>query len=160
MSSKSGQEPPEEVELFRFFVPGKLAYRDAARAFLAYVCDQLGQAGRLAPDMGHRVISSFVEGFNNAVIHAYKGVTPGPIEVVMEVTATRLRVQIADEGRTFSPEDVPEPDLESLPEGGLGLFIMKNFMDAVHYERIKDRNVLTMEKALRAETSPMVSEKG
>lgn len=160
MSSEPQENAAQDAEFFRFLVPGKLAYRDAARAFLAYVCDQLGKRGRLAPDVGHRVISSFVEGFNNAVIHAYKGLPPGPIEVMMEVDARRLRVQIADEGRTFDPKDVPEPDLESLPEGGLGLFIMKNFMDSVHYERVEDRNVLTMEKALEAGDFSGISEKG
>ncbi|MCK6550916.1 ATP-binding protein [Myxococcota bacterium] len=135
-------------ERFRFVLPGRLEYRDAARAFLAYVCEQLAKNQALPEDVGHRVISAFVEAFNNAVIHAYKGVPPGPVEVEMNVTPDRLRVTIADEGVTFVPSNVPEPDLDALPEGGLGLFIIRNFMDHVGYERIGGRNVLTMEKLL------------
>jgi anti-sigma regulatory factor (Ser/Thr protein kinase) len=143
-----------EVERFRFVVPGRLEYRDAARAFLAYVCDRLAGRGRLPPDLGHRVISAFVEAFNNAVIHAYDNGDPGPVEVEMEVHEDHLCVRILDEGQTFVPEKVPEPDLDALPEGGLGLFIIRNFMDRVRYERSGDKNVLTMEKDLRPSNAP------
>src|SRR5262245_61416534 len=56
---------PTEGEVFRFVLPGRLEYRDAARAFLAYVCDQLAKKNTLPEDVGHRVISAFVEAFNN-----------------------------------------------------------------------------------------------
>lgn len=141
-----------EVEQFRFVVPGRLEYRDAARAFLAYVCERLAGRGRLPADLGHRVISAFVEAFNNAVIHAYDGEATGSVEVEMEVHPSHLSVRILDAGRTFVPEQVPEPDLDALPEGGLGLFIIRNFMDRVDYRRQGDKNVLTMEKDLQTST--------
>lgn len=150
------QPPPSEssdgrtnhVETFRFVVPGRLEYRDAARAFLAYVCGRLSASGRLPTDFAHRIISAFVEAFNNAVIHAYEGTAPGPVQVDLEVRQRVLSVQVSDQGRSFVPHEVPEPDLESLPEGGLGLFIIRSFMDRVHYARKDRRNVLTMEKDL------------
>ena len=134
------------AEQFRFELPGRLEYRDAARAFLAHVCDRLAHRGSLPEDAGHRVISAFVEAFNNAVIHAYEGRNPGPVRVELDVDEARLRVRIIDQGSAFALEEVPEPDLDALPEGGLGLFIIRNFMDDVRYERIDQENVLTMEK--------------
>ena len=139
---------PPEGESFRFVLPGRLEYRDAARAFLAHVCDQLCQTKTLPEDAAHRVISAFVEAFNNAVIHAYKGIPAGPVEIELRVLKDRLRVTVSDQGKSFAPDKVPEPDLDALPEGGLGLFIIRNFMDSVRYERIGSRNVLTMEKML------------
>jgi serine/threonine-protein kinase RsbW len=140
----------EEAERFRFVVPARLKYRDASRAFLAFVCDQLAREKALPEDVAHRVISAFVEAFNNAVIHAYKDTTPGSVEVEMIVMRDRLRVVVSDRGHPFVPESVPEPDLDALPEGGLGLFIIRNFMDHVNYARVGDQNVLTMEKMLHA----------
>jgi serine/threonine-protein kinase RsbW len=139
------------VEEFRFVTPGRLEYRDAAKAFLAYVCDRLVGRDAMPEDIGHRVISAFVEAFNNAVIHAYQGQVAGPVEVELSVSADRLSLKVIDEGVSFAPEDVPEPDLDALPEGGMGLFIMKSFMDHVEYHREDGRNVLTMEKMLKEE---------
>jgi serine/threonine-protein kinase RsbW len=138
-----------EGERFRFVIPARLKYRDASRAFITFVCDQLAKEKALPEDVTHRVISAFVEAFNNAVIHAYKGTTPGPIEVEMMVLRDRLRVTVSDKGHVFVPDNVPEPDLDALPEGGMGLFIIRNFMDRVSYARVGDLNVLTMEKMLQ-----------
>ena len=60
----------DREQRFLFVVPGCLEYRDAARAFLAYVCDQLARKKAFPSDTSHRVISAFVEAFNNAAIHA------------------------------------------------------------------------------------------
>lgn len=145
-SSLTGVEPLTETEHFRFVVPARLEYRDAARAFLAYVCDRLVHRGEFPEDMGHRVISAFVEAFNNAVIHAYKDRPAGPVEVDLQVSPRALRVVVVDYGQTFRPDLVPEPDLDALPEGGLGLYIIRSFMDDVAYERVDHRNILIMEK--------------
>lgn len=100
------------------------------------------------------MISAFVEGFNNAVIHGHQIQPDSPIQVGMKVTDTYLEVRIADRGRPFAPEQVPEPDLDALPEGGLGLFIMRNFMDHVRYERNGDENVLIMTKRIEGAEPP------
>lgn len=147
-SSPSGSAGAHAAALsrFRFELPGRLEYRDAARAFLAHVCDHLARRGQLPADAGHRVISAFVEAFNNCVIHAYAGMTPGPVKVQLEVGDDALTVEVTDFGQAFEPADVPQPDLSALPEGGLGLFIIRNFMDQVQHRREDGANVLTMVK--------------
>ncbi len=153
--SRGSQSPASEgADRFLFVVPGRLQYRDAARTFLAYVCDELSGRGAFPEDVGHQVVSAFVEAFNNAVIHAYHGMPSGPVEVALEVGRGELEVRVTDRGQSFAPETVPEPDLDALPEGGLGLFIIRNFMDDVCYERVGDKNVLTMTKSLLASTTP------
>jgi serine/threonine-protein kinase RsbW len=140
-------------EVFRFAVPARLEYRDAARGFLTYICRTLVDEELLPDGADHEVASAFVEAFNNAAVHAYRGLPPGDVEVEMRVSPERLEVRVSDFGREFEPAGVPEPDLEALPEGGLGLFIIRNFMDRVHYESRAGRNVLTMSKALTATSS-------
>ena len=48
---------------------------------------------------------------------------------------------------------VPDADItlsaEDRPIGGLGIFLIRQIMNEVRYERIEDRNVLTMEKKLQ-----------
>lgn len=149
LAPTQGQPAQDGDEVFRFVLPGRLEYRDAARTFLSFVCDRLVKTQVLPEDLGHRVISAFIEAFNNAVIHAYRGRPVGPVEVELAVGHERLALKIIDEGRGFRPENVPEPDLDALPEGGMGLFIMRSFMDSVEYHREQDKNVLTMVKSLR-----------
>ena len=144
MDGSNGQGP---LERFQFALPGRLEYRDAARAFLAFICERVAERHGLPGDLGHQVVSAFVEAFNNAVVHAYRNQEPGPVRVDLTVGASHLELAIGDEGASFSPERVPVPDLEALPEGGLGLFIIRNFMDDVSYAREGGRNVLTMRKS-------------
>jgi serine/threonine-protein kinase RsbW len=146
------------AERFRFGVPARLQYRDAVRAFIDHICRQLVGRRYLTEKEAHGVVSAFVEAFNNAVIHAYDGHAAGPIEVAMSVDPRHLQVEVRDAGRTFVPEDVPEPDLDSLPEGGLGLFIIRSFMDDVRYERRGLQNVLMMRKRLDGAAEPPASE--
>jgi serine/threonine-protein kinase RsbW len=150
----------EGAETFRFVVPARLEYRDAVRAFLSQLCDRITRSHELPPDVNHRVISSFVEAFNNAAIHAYADLPPGVVDVTLQIEPGRIALTICDEGRTFVPEKVPEPDLDALPEGGLGLFIMRNFMDTVRYERAGSRNYLIMEKRLVGGAAPGPSPEG
>lgn len=92
------------------------------------------------------VISAFSEAFNNVVQHAYSAKV-GMVEIDVEIATRGLQIAIADRGSGFAIAEVDEPDLESLPEGGLGLMIIRSFMSSVDYERRGDRNVLTMSKA-------------
>ncbi|MBK8013478.1 MAG: ATP-binding protein [Deltaproteobacteria bacterium] len=147
-----GREPPQgpKGEAFLFVLPARLEYRDAARAFLSHLC--------LRMEAQHHIISAFVEAFNNSVLHAYEGGPPGAISVDVFLGDEILRVVVTDEGRPFEPRDVPPPDLDALPEGGLGLFIIESFMDRVRYDRIDGRNVLSMEKHIAKAEEVALSE--
>ncbi|MBI4816424.1 MAG: ATP-binding protein [Deltaproteobacteria bacterium] len=138
----------DSVERFKFVLPARLEYRDAARTFLGFVCDRLVASGKLDAEAPVRVSSAFVEAFNNAVIHAYDR-RPEPIEIELEVGTKRLALRLIDSGVGFRLDDVPTPDFEKLPEGGMGIYIMRSFMDRVRFSREGSKNVLTLEKDLR-----------
>ena len=60
---------------------------------------------------------------------------------------------ISDSGKAFDPTAAPEADItldvEDRPIGGLGIFLVRNIMDSVHYERVDGKNILTMSKNLQ-----------
>lgn len=127
-------------------VPARIEYRDHVGALLAEVCR--GQiAGEQGALLGHQIVSVFNEAFNNAVLHAYKGTTGGMIEIELTIDPPRIELRIADNGRSFDPRAVKEPELDKLPEGGMGLFIMRSLMNEVHYQP-GDPNVLRLVKYL------------
>ncbi|HEU4533898.1 MAG TPA: ATP-binding protein [Polyangiaceae bacterium] len=119
--------------------PGLLPYRDVALRVVSASCKvagKLGGAGALRPskDFADQVVSACGEALNNIFIHGYRDLPPGEVVVEIEFEPKRLVLRILDDGRSFDPTLIPPPDLDGLPESGMGLFIIRSFMDVVSYE--------------------------
>lgn len=132
-------------------IPPTLEYRDLALRAVAAACKLVG----LGNGAGHKsqfddhVVSAFGEAFNNLALHGFRDRPRSDIHIEIDVGQDWLTIRMTDRGAGFDFDHVPAPDLDTLPEGGLGVFIIKSFMDQVEYERGAE-NVLTMTKRLRA----------
>jgi serine/threonine-protein kinase RsbW len=131
--------------VIRIKLPCLLEYRDLAMRMVTSACKLV--EGR--DEWDAQVISAFGEAFNNVVIHAY-GSGGGDLEIEIEPTADQLTIRLLDYGKPFDMESVPVPDLDTLPESGLGIFIIKSCMDTVSYTG-GSPNVLSMTKYLSHE---------
>jgi serine/threonine-protein kinase RsbW len=139
--------------MIRLRVPGALKYRDLAVRAVAAACKLVGPrevASRRQFD--DQVVSAFGEAFNNAALHSYSGRDHGEVEIEIDVAAEAVTIRLLDWGNSFAMDDVPDPDLDLLPESGLGIFIIKSFMDDVSY-RAGSPNILSMTKRLAKESS-------
>jgi serine/threonine-protein kinase RsbW len=141
---------PDRGRLVSVSVPARIEQRDPVGALLVAACRALvpGERGEV---IGNQVVSAFNEAFNNAVLHAYEGTPEGTVEVSLDRESGYLVLEVADHGRSFDPQMVAPPDLDSLPEGGLGLYIMRTLMNEVHYQA-GDPNVLRLVKYIGGET--------
>ena len=81
------------------------------------------------------------------------GFEPGDrpeVVVRMEHSHTDFVVEVSDNGKPFNPLDHPEPDLnqplEERPIGGLGIHLIRKFVDQLAYRRDAGRNILTLRK--------------
>ncbi len=83
------------------------------------------------------------EAINNAIQHAPLQTPPGAeptISIVIETSPTGLWIDIIDEGRL--KKDLPKADAmanqpswaDELPEGGLGLMLIRSLMDEVDHQ--------------------------
>jgi len=97
------------------------------------------------PDFEAEVISAFGEAFNNVAVHGYRDSTPEAVQIEVDWDAEKLAITMIDTGRTFDPATVAEPDLDQLPENGMGWFIMTSCMDEIDY-RPGPPNVLRLVK--------------
>jgi serine phosphatase RsbU (regulator of sigma subunit)/anti-sigma regulatory factor (Ser/Thr protein kinase)/putative methionine-R-sulfoxide reductase with GAF domain len=91
------------------------------------------------------------EACSNIIEHAYEGIEGGEIECTCSQDAHVLKIILRDHGRPFDPSVVPDPDLgaklEDRQVGGLGIFLMKQLMDEVHFEPLGESgNLLTLVK--------------
>ena len=142
--------------MIRLRVPGALKYRDLAVRAVAAACklvgdgDPTGSGDRVFID---QVVSAFGEAFNNAAIHSYRGNKPGDVEIEVDVGANHITIRLLDTGNSFDLAMVPAPDLDTLPESGLGLYIIRSFMDDVKY-LAGTPNVLSMTKYLDPGSRP------
>ncbi len=129
-------------------IPSSLAYRDVAIRLVASVCKLVPGSWDAFQD---EVISAFSEALNNVVLHG--GAPPGALlELDLELGEGQLTIRLRDYGKSFDPRTAPEPDLASLPESGMGTFIIRSFMDEIAYQG-GSPNTLTMTKYVRTEQS-------
>jgi serine/threonine-protein kinase RsbW len=128
-------------------VPGAIAYRHLAIRLVSTACKMALESSEEeeAPDFEAEVVSAFGEAFNNVAVHGYRDVTPEPVQIEVDWDADKLAITMIDTGRTFDPSAVAEPDLDQLPENGMGWFIMTSCMDEIDY-RPGPPNVLRLVK--------------
>jgi len=85
----------------------------------------------------------------NIVKHAYAQ-TSGRIymTLLLEEQPLRLTITLHDTGRAFDPTRVPLPKLGELQEHGFGLFLVRQLMDEVIYERNSSGNTWKLVKTI------------
>ena len=85
--------------------------------------------------------------------YAYPG-NEGVIDISFEISDNpkQLKVVIKDKGKDFNPLEKEDPDLDESVEkrkiGGLGIYIVKNMVDDIKYQRLNNENILEFIKNL------------
>jgi len=74
----------------------------------------------------------------NVIEHAYDDDTSKEVEIRASVDETSVQIEVVDTGKGFDPAAVEQLKVKDLMtakrSGGLGMRLMKSFMDEVHYE--------------------------
>jgi len=91
------------------------------------------------------------EACSNIIEHAYGSDKGGEIECTCIAANNCLTIILRDHGKPFDPSGGTEPDLvsgiEQRPLGGLGVYLMCQFMDEVRFEALGEAgNLLIMVK--------------
>jgi sigma-B regulation protein RsbU (phosphoserine phosphatase) len=88
----------------------------------------------------------------NVMTYAYPKGTLGTVQIDAEANDQRLKLVITDQGSPFDPTAKEDADItlsvEDRPIGGLGIFLVRQLMDSINYERVNGSNVLTLRKKL------------
>ncbi len=119
-----------------------LEYRPLAIELVTAVVRQVEQA---ESDFVHELVTAFGEAFNNIVIHGYRDIADGMLDIEADIEDGAIRLRLIDSGRAVDFADCVEPDLAALPESGMGVFMMHALVDEVLYSE-GSPNVLSLVK--------------
>jgi len=93
------------------------------------------------------------EAVSNIIFYAYEDRKEGEdIYISLKREDKILTVSLTDTGKRFDPTMKEDPDIslsaEERPIGGLGIYLMKQIMDEVNYQRKDNQNILIMKKKI------------
>ena len=116
--------------------------------FMDHVCEAMGFDELTTMQMNLAIEEAVV----NVMNYAYPEGTTGSVNIEVQANDARLKFVISDSGKHFDPTSVAEADTTLSAEdrsiGGLGIYLVRQLMDSVNYERIGGFNVLTLRKKL------------
>jgi serine/threonine-protein kinase RsbW len=117
----------------------------------SFVRNLLEQLPGLTDDheMVNNLELAFNEAFANIYEHAYGSDRKGPVIIEIRISPHEIQFQFEDFGEGFDPSTLIEPDLERPLDGGLGVWLIRHFMDEYIYSREDNtRNILRLVKKL------------
>ena len=99
------------------------------------------------------------EACSNVMEHAYESDGTQQVSIRATLDQDAVEIVVVDTGKGFDPSSVEQKKLQDMVAakrtGGLGMRIMKSFMDEVHYQMLPGvKNELRMVKRLKKEGVP------
>ncbi|MDR1255170.1 MAG: ATP-binding protein [Puniceicoccales bacterium] len=131
-------------------VNSELCHLPKVVGFVEKVCKQ----ARLSEKSLIPIAIVIEEIFTNIVHHAYSEGIVGTIEVNCRIRTNPRKIEIVfmDDGKAYNPLEQKDPDttlpVEERAVGGLGILIVKKWVDNIRYTHKQDRNHLSIEKVL------------
>jgi serine/threonine-protein kinase RsbW len=122
---------------------------ERVNTFVAEICEELHLDAELQMNL-NLVMEEMV---SNVIFYAYPQGATADIELLAESDGKELTFVLSDQGVAFDPTQKEDADVDVNPAdrelGGMGIYIVKNIMNQVTYQRLKGKNLLTMKKSIK-----------
>ncbi len=110
----------------------------------------LCRAAGFSPRVAGEVELAAAEAVTNIIDHALMEDPEARFHLSAWAWKGCVEVVLVDQGPSFDPREAPAPDLdaplEDRPVGGLGIYLMRHFLDSVAWERDQGRNILRLRR--------------
>ena len=101
----------------------------------------------ISPNLTNRIDMCAEEIFANIAFYAYPEKN-GFVEAEIKKLSDCITFKFIDEGIKYNPLERPNPDIDLPPEqrplGGLGIFMVKEIADDIHYYYENNKNILSL----------------
>lgn len=119
---------------------------------LAGKIENLAEEWELSLDLAMKINLVIEEALSNIIFYAFNDKSKHEIKISVSIENNTLTIKFTDEGILFNPLEHEKPDI-NLPAdersvGGLGIFLMSQIMDEMHYNRKGNENILTLKKSI------------
>ncbi len=150
--------PPREPQPSGKIIEVSLASDLSALPMLAQAIQEFGTAHALSLDLQSRLNLVLDELVTNSVCYALPDIPEPELRLRLFVDQGSVVAQLEDNGAAYNPfEEAPEPDtslgLAERPVGGLGIFFVRKLTDSSIYERIDERNRITLKNGIGGQAS-------
>jgi len=119
---------------------------------LAEKIEDLAEEWELSQALAMNINLVIEEALSNIIFYAFTDKDKHEIKITITLENTSLTIKITDEGIPFNPLEQQPPDInlpaEDRPVGGLGIFLISQIMDEMNYARLKNKNILTLNKRI------------
>lgn len=119
---------------------------------VARFVEEIGEELGLGMELQMNLNLVMEEMVSNIIFYAYPEGTTASIDLMAESDGKELTFVLSDQGREFDPTLKDDADVDVDPAerelGGMGIFIVKNIMNQVTYQRLEGKNLLTMKKEI------------
>ena len=120
-------------------------------AVLGFVSEQL-EAADCPIKVQTQIVIAVEEVFVNIAYYAYNTGTGGAL--IRTTVGDEVVIEFEDNGKPYNPLEKDDPNITTGTDereiGGLGIFMVKNIMDAVEYRREENKNILLIKKAFKS----------
>ncbi len=117
---------------------------------VAQFIEEIGEELHLDMEMQMNLNLVMEEMVSNVIFYAYPKGSDSEIELLAKSDGKKLTFVLSDQGKEFDPtaKEDADPDVNPAEReiGGMGIFIVKNIMNHVTYQRLEGKNLLTMTK--------------
>ena len=114
--------------------------------------EELGEELGLDMELQMNLNLVLEEMVSNVIFYAYPEGTDAEIELEAKSNGKELTFVLSDSGREFDPtlKEDADPNVNPMDReiGGMGIYIVKNIMNKVTYQRLEGKNLLTMQKKI------------
>ena len=127
--------------------PSDMEYWEDVVGFLENCLEPYGVSEMIQDE----ILMALEEVFTNIASYAYEDET-GNVEITCGVDGDEFVVSLKDWGTPYNPLKRPDPDFsipfEERQIGGLGIYMVKKYMDRVEYQYEDGCNIFTIGKKL------------
>ena len=119
--------------------------------FIDTVAEEIGLDMSLTMSLNLAIEEAVV----NVMEYAYPEGEQGNVDIEVSADDKWLTFIISDNGIPFDPTTQEDADTtlsaEERPIGGLGIFLVRQLMDSINYQRKDGKNILTLSKKMESQ---------